>query len=131
MPILFKLDEWAEDLMRTEMAAFTARKYPPEIDADGLYTTSGTVIFLNMVSQQVDLVLGSDQGPQVLASVVDEVTRVMRSSQRRWTALLDSEYRQHKEYAKHTAERPKEVGRVTRSVQKRWVKRNDTEKPAE
>ncbi len=99
--IIKKLDEWSENLMRTEVAAFTAREEPPEVSADGLYTTSGTIIFLEMVNQQVDLALDSNQG-LVLARAVEEVNRVMRSIQDRWVKLVDTEYKKH-------TEKPEEV----------------------
>ncbi|KAI1793430.1 exocyst complex component sec6 [Ganoderma leucocontextum] len=94
--IIRKLDEWSGNLMRTEVAAFTAREEPPELSADGLYTTSGTVIFLDMVNQQVDLALDSNQG-LVLARAIEEVNRVMRSTQDRWVKLVDTEYKKHTE----------------------------------
>ncbi|KAH9921709.1 exocyst complex component sec6 [Epithele typhae] len=99
--IVRKLDEWSGNLMRDEVAAFTAREEPPELSPDGLYTTAGTVIFLDMVNQQIDLALDSNQG-LVLARAVEEVNRVMRTVQDRWVKLVDTEYKKH-------ADKPEEV----------------------
>ena len=99
--IIRKLDEWSGNLMRDEVAAFTAREEPPELSADGLYTTAGTVIFLDMVNQQVDLALDSNQG-LVLARAIEEVNRVMRSVQDRWVKLIDTEYKRHTEKAEES-----------------------------
>lgn len=99
--IIKKLDEWSENLMRTEVAAFTAREEPPEISGEGLYSTAGTVIFLDMVNQQIDLALESNQG-LVLSRAVEEVNRVMRSIQDRWVKLVDAEYKKY-------VEKPEEV----------------------
>ncbi|RDX50807.1 exocyst complex component sec6 [Lentinus brumalis] len=99
--IIKKLDEWSENLMRTEVQAFTAREEPPELTADGLYTTPGTIIFLDMVNQQVDLALNSNQG-LVLSRAVEEVNRVMRAIQDRWVKLVDTEFKKY-------SEKPEEV----------------------
>ncbi|OBZ66726.1 Exocyst complex component sec6 [Grifola frondosa] len=99
--IIKKLDEWTDNLTKTEVAAFTTREEPPELDGDGLYSTPGVSIFLEMVNQQVDLALDSGQG-LVLSRVVEEVNRVMRSLQDRWTKLVDAEYKKH-------VEKPEEV----------------------
>ncbi|KAI0754697.1 exocyst complex component sec6 [Daedaleopsis nitida] len=92
--IIKKLDEWSENLMRTEVAAFTAREEPPELTADNLYTNPGTIIFLDMVNQQIDLALDSNQG-LVLSRAVEEVNRVMRSIQDRWVKLIDTEFKKY------------------------------------
>ncbi|KAI0333942.1 exocyst complex component sec6 [Cubamyces sp. BRFM 1775] len=99
--IIKKLDEWSDNLMKTEVAAFTAREEPPEVNSDGLYTTSGTVIFLDMVNQQVDLALDSGQG-LVLSRAIEEVNRVMRSIQDRWVKLVDTEYKKYTEKPEET-----------------------------
>ncbi|KAI0793788.1 exocyst complex component sec6 [Fomes fomentarius] len=99
--IIKKLDEWSENLMRTEVAAFTAREEPPELSADGLYSSPGTIIFLDMVNQQVDLALDSNQG-LVLSRAIEEVNRVMRSIQDRWVKLVDTEFKKY-------ADKPDEV----------------------
>ncbi|GBE86273.1 exocyst complex component Sec6 [Sparassis crispa] len=99
--IIKKLDEWTTNLMRTEIAAFTAREEPPEVDSDGLYGMQGAVILFQMVNQQVDLALDSGQG-MILARVVEEVNGVMRGMQEQWTKLVDAEYKKH-------IEKPEEV----------------------
>ena len=58
---------------RREMAEHCA-------DSDGLYGTQGAVILFQMVNQQIDAATESGQGT-ILARVVGEVNRVMRSTQ--------------------------------------------------
>jgi exocyst complex component 3 len=99
--IIRKLDEWTSNLMKTEVEAFTTRSDPPEVDADGLYGTQGAVILFQMVNQQVDSAMDSNQG-LILARVVEEVSRVMRGTQDQWTRLIDVEY-------KKQIEKPEEV----------------------
>ncbi|KAG6880831.1 hypothetical protein C0992_002561, partial [Termitomyces sp. T32_za158] len=69
--IIKKLDEWSANLLKTELADFTKREEPPEIDNDGLYGAQGAVILFQMVNQQVDLATESGQGA-ILARVVSE-----------------------------------------------------------
>ncbi|GAA6007134.1 SNARE-binding exocyst subunit SEC6 [Rhodotorula paludigena] len=86
-----KMDEWTSNLMKTEVAEFVGREQPPETDADGYYGMQGAVILFQMLNQQVDLALDSNQAA-VLARVVDEANRVMRAVQAQWLKLLDQEY---------------------------------------
>lgn len=88
-----RMDEWTANLMKTEVADFCSRAHPPEIsDADGLYGMQGAVILFQMLNQQVDLALESNQAA-VLARVVDEAGRVIRGVQQQWLKILDQEYR--------------------------------------
>merc|ERR1719487_699588 len=88
-----RMDEWTANLMKTEVADFVSREHPPEVsDADGLYGMQGAVILFQMLNQQVDLALESNQAA-VLARVVDEAGRVIRGVQQRWLKLLEQEYR--------------------------------------
>ncbi|KZT64484.1 exocyst complex component Sec6 [Daedalea quercina L-15889] len=99
--IIKKLEEWTENLMKTEVASFTQREEPPETNSDGLYGMQGAVILFQMVNQQVDLAMESGQG-LILARTIEEVNRVMRGVQTRWLQLVDAEY-------KRFAEKPDEV----------------------
>ncbi|GAA5821962.1 hypothetical protein JCM10212_004088 [Sporobolomyces blumeae] len=87
-----RMDEWTSNLMKTELDEFTSRQDPPEVDADGYYGMQGAVILFQMLNQQVDLALDSNQAA-VLSRVVDESHRVMRSVQAQWVKVLDSEYK--------------------------------------
>jgi exocyst complex component 3 len=87
-----KMDEWTANLMKTEVDDFVKRETQPEEDADGYYSMQGAVILFQMLNQQVDLALDSNQAA-VLARVVDEANRVMRGVQAQWLKLLDQEYR--------------------------------------
>jgi len=99
--IVKKLDEWSDNLMKTEVEAFIQRRDAPEIDADGMYGTQGAVILFQMINQQVDLAIESGQGV-ILARVITEVDRVMRGIQDQWTKIVDSEF-------KKQVEKPEEV----------------------
>ncbi|KAI5984301.1 exocyst complex component Sec6-domain-containing protein [Pisolithus albus] len=99
--IVKKLDEWSANLMKTEIQEFTTRTNPPEVDSDGLYGMQGAVILFQMVNQQIDAATESGQGA-ILARVVEEVNRVMRSIQDQWSKVVDSEF-------KKQVEKPEEV----------------------
>ncbi|KAF6761592.1 exocyst complex component Sec6-domain-containing protein [Ephemerocybe angulata] len=99
--IIQKLDEWTNNLMKTEISEFTKREEPPEIDSDGMYGTQGAVILFQMVNQQVDLAIESGQGA-ILARVVSEINRVMRGIQEQWAKTVDTEL-------KKQIEKPEEV----------------------
>lgn len=100
--IIRKLDEWSSNLMKTELEAFTTRSEPPEVDSDGLYGMQGAVILFQMVNQQVDAAMDSNQGI-ILVRVIEEVSRVMRGIQDQWTRLVDSEYRKQIEKPEEAA----------------------------
>ncbi len=100
--IVKKLDEWSANLMKTEVEEFTTRRDPPELDADGLYgVQGGAAILFQMVNQQIDLAMDSGQGA-ILARVVAETNRVMRSLQDQWVKVIEVEY-------KKQADKPDEV----------------------
>jgi len=48
--IISKLDEWTNNLMRTELGEFEKRAARPEEDADGLYGMQGAVIMFQSAS---------------------------------------------------------------------------------
>lgn len=90
--IVKKMDEWSANLMETEIQDFTLRSQPPEIDPDGYYGMQGAVILFEMLNQQIDLALDSNQG-SILARVAEEANRCMRAIQNRWSKLLESEFK--------------------------------------
>jgi len=99
--IVKKLDEWSTNLMKTEIQEFNTRSEPPEVDSDGLYGMQGAVILFQMVNQQIDAATESGQGA-ILARVVGEVNRVMRSIQDQWTKVVEAEL-------KKQTEKPEEI----------------------
>ncbi|SCV74869.1 BQ2448_7898 [Microbotryum intermedium] len=101
--VVKKVDEWTANLMKTEVDEFVKREQPPEIDPDGKYGMQGAVILFQMLNQQVDLSLDSNQG-SILLRIVQEASRVMRGVQRQWLTLLDREYKRQVE-----AKNPDEV----------------------
>ncbi|SGZ20572.1 BQ5605_C021g09288 [Microbotryum silenes-dioicae] len=101
--VVKKMDEWTANLMKTEVDEFVKREQPPEIDPDGQYGMQGAVILFQMLNQQIDLSLDSNQG-SILLRIVQEASRVMRDVQRQWLTLLDQEYKRQVE-----AKNPDEV----------------------
>ncbi|TIC23338.1 vesicle fusion-related protein [Wallemia mellicola] len=85
-----KLDEWTVNLMKDEKTEFSQRSQPPEIDGDGLWGMQGAVILFQMINSQADLAANSGQGG-VLARVITECSRVIRSVQADWTEIINSE----------------------------------------
>ncbi|KAK1232128.1 SNARE-binding exocyst subunit S6 [Marasmius sp. AFHP31] len=101
--IVKKLDEWSDNLMKTELEEFVSRKDPPEVDADGCYASQGgAAIMFQMVNQQVDLGMESGQGA-ILARVVGETQRVMRGMQEQWVKMVDTEYKKYIEKPEEAA----------------------------
>lgn len=100
--IIRKLDEWSANLMKTEIAEFTTREEAPELDNENLYSMQGGVILFQMVNQQVDLATESGQGA-ILARVVGESNRVMRSIQEQWIKTIEVEFKKQIEKAEDAA----------------------------
>ncbi|CDZ97660.1 Exocyst complex subunit SEC6 [Phaffia rhodozyma] len=98
--IVRKMDEWTANLMRDEEQDFIRREQPPEVEEGGAYALQGAVIMFQMVNQQIDLAADSGQAA-VLARVVTEAVRVMRSTQLRFLTLVQAEI-------KKNVERPEE-----------------------
>jgi exocyst complex component 3 len=92
--IVQKLDEWTGNLMKTELRDFSTREEPPQVDADGLYAMPGTVILWKIINEQVDAGTESNQGA-VLARIVTESNRVIKSTHQQWVNLIDSEYKKY------------------------------------
>ena len=90
--IVTKLDEWTVNLMKEETAKFTWRTKEPEQSEDGQFGMEGVVDFFQIVNQQCDLALDSNQGA-VLGRVVTECSKVMRRSQTEWLQVVASESR--------------------------------------
>ncbi|RXK37654.1 hypothetical protein M231_05066 [Tremella mesenterica] len=90
--LITKLDEWTVNLMKQETAKFTWRSQEPEQSEDGQFGMEGVVDFFQLVNQQCDLALDSNQGA-VLARVVTETSKVMRRVQAEWLKLVADESR--------------------------------------
>ncbi|KAF8318667.1 exocyst complex component sec6 [Clavulina sp. PMI_390] len=100
--IIRKLDEWTANYIRDDTKDFTTRTQNLEVDADGRYGMERTVIFWQMINQQVDLALDSGQGA-VLAKVVSEISRVIKGTQETWSKLVDAEAKKQMD-AKNSSE---------------------------
>jgi exocyst complex component 3 len=90
--IVTKLDEWTVNLMSQETSKFQWRTREPEQSDDGQFGMEGVVDFFQLVNQQCDLALDSNQGA-VLARVVTESAKVMRRTQQEWLKVLADECR--------------------------------------
>ncbi|WRT63590.1 uncharacterized protein IL334_000513 [Kwoniella shivajii] len=90
--IVAKLEEWTINLMKEETGKFTWRTREPEQSDDGQLGMEGVVDFFQLVNQQCDLALDSNQGA-VLARVVTECAKVMRRVQKEWLKLIAEESR--------------------------------------
>lgn len=90
--IITKLDEWTINLQREETGKFKWRASEPNIGADGLFGMDGVVDFFQLVNQQIDLALDSNQGA-VLSRVVTECAKVMRRVQAEWVKIVADEAR--------------------------------------
>lgn len=85
-----KLDEWSVNLMKDEKVEFSQRAQPPEVDGDGLWGMQGAIILFQMINSQADLAANSGQGG-VLARVITECSRVIRSVQADWMQIITAE----------------------------------------
>lgn len=45
--IVGKMTEWTDNIMKVEIAEFTTRDKPPEVDADDLYGMEGVISLFN------------------------------------------------------------------------------------
>jgi len=90
--IVTKLDEWTVNLMKQETSKFQWRTSEPEQGQDGQFGMEGVVDFFQLVNQQCDLALDSNQGA-VLARVVTESAKVMRRTQQEWLKVVAEECR--------------------------------------
>jgi exocyst complex component 3 len=90
--IVTKLDEWTANLMAQETAKFQWRSNEPEQIDDGQFGMEGVVDFFQLVNQQCDLALDSNQGA-VLARVVSESAKVMARVQADWLRIVADESR--------------------------------------
>lgn len=90
--IVTKLDEWTVNLMTQETSKFQWRTREPEISDDGQFGMEGVVDFFQLVNQQCDLALDSNQGA-VLARVVVESAKVMERTQQNWLKIISEEAR--------------------------------------
>lgn len=94
--IVQKLDEWTSNLMSTELSDFSTREGPPQMDPDGLYGMQGAVLLWKIINEQIDAATESNQGA-VLARIVSESNRVIKSTHTQWMALVDAEFKKSTE----------------------------------
>ncbi|KAI8801633.1 exocyst complex component Sec6-domain-containing protein [Cladochytrium replicatum] len=86
-----KLSEWLTNLLRTETADFIKRDHAPEIDGNGMYFLTGSIIVFQMFNQQLDIIQNSFRG-QLLTDVVKVCTSLIEQFQMTWTEVLDAEH---------------------------------------
>ncbi|KAI8914395.1 exocyst complex component Sec6-domain-containing protein [Gorgonomyces haynaldii] len=86
-----KLAEWLTNILNSESLEFLERKLPPEMDTNGQYLLTGSVIVFQMFNQQLDVVAPASKG-QLLYEIVVECCNTLESFQNSWLKILDSEY---------------------------------------
>jgi hypothetical protein len=87
-----KLQEWQSNLMSTEVKEFVDRTNSPETDAGGMYGLSAAVLLFQMLNQQIDVAMDS-QNEAILLGVVRECKNAIDEFQKDWLRHLDSEYK--------------------------------------
>ncbi|KAI8928085.1 exocyst complex component Sec6-domain-containing protein [Entophlyctis helioformis] len=86
-----KLSEWLSNILQSETLDFLERNDPPEMDGNGQYLLTGSVIVFQMFNQQLDVVATSSRG-QLLHDVVMECCNTLEAFQAAWIKILDSEF---------------------------------------
>jgi hypothetical protein len=86
-----KLGEWLNNLLNTETRDFLERLGPPEMDVNGIYLLSGSVIVFQMFNQQVDVVSSSSRGA-LIYDVIVECCTALEEFQKAWMRILEQEY---------------------------------------
>lgn len=86
-----KLWEWVDRLLDTEASDFQKRDQPPEIEGDGMYTSSAAVILFQMLNQQIDIAAKAARGGRLLFDVAVECFKAMSHFQEKQLKLLDAE----------------------------------------
>ncbi|KAJ3150536.1 SNARE-binding exocyst subunit S6 [Irineochytrium annulatum] len=98
-----KLAEWLNNLLNTETRDFVERTGPPEIDSNGVYLLTGSVIVFQMFNQQVDVVAQSSRG-ELIYDVIFECCQALEEFQKAWTKILEKEYQRFTEKPGDVAE---------------------------
>ncbi|KAJ3413623.1 SNARE-binding exocyst subunit S6 [Chytridiales sp. JEL 0842] len=98
-----KLGEWLNNLLNTETRDFLERTGPPEMDVNGMYLLSGSVIVFQMFNQQVDVVSSSSRGA-LIYDVIVECCNALEEFQKAWTRILEHEYQKFLEKPADVAE---------------------------
>jgi exocyst complex component 3 len=78
-----KLAEWLTNILNTETLEFLERKEPPEMDTNGQFLLTGSVIVFQMFNQQLDVVAPASRG-QLLAEIVGECCNTLEQFQNAW-----------------------------------------------
>lgn len=78
-----KLAEWLTNILKTETLEFLERKVAPEMDTNGQYLLTGSVIVFQMFNQQLDVVAHATRG-ELLSEIVQECCHILEQFQNAW-----------------------------------------------
>jgi hypothetical protein len=82
-----KLAEWVANILKTEAIEFLERKEPPEMDTNGQYLLTGSVIVFQMFNQQLDVVASASRGG-LLFEIVNECCNTLEKFQAGWAIYI-------------------------------------------
>ncbi|KAK9457693.1 exocyst complex component Sec6-domain-containing protein [Dipodascopsis uninucleata] len=88
-----KINEWMSTLAKTEYQEFIDRDKAPDVDPDSKYGLSSTPIVFQMLNQQINVAIDSDE-IKVVAGVIRECKRQLIERQRKWAKVVHDEVQQ-------------------------------------
>ncbi|EPX71777.1 exocyst complex subunit Sec6 [Schizosaccharomyces octosporus yFS286] len=89
-----KIQEWSDKLFQSSVEAFIKRESEPELDSDGNYGIQGTIIFFQMITQQVNII-SQTNNPEVVSTVLRSIMYVMQAMQEHWKTVMKTELQKH------------------------------------
>ncbi|EPY50052.1 exocyst complex subunit Sec6 [Schizosaccharomyces cryophilus OY26] len=89
-----KIQEWSDKLFQSSVEAFVKRESEPELDSDGNYGIQGTIIFFQMITQQVTII-SQTNNPEVVSTVLRSIMYVMQAMQEHWKTVMKTELQKH------------------------------------
>ncbi|WBW75063.1 exocyst complex subunit Sec6 [Schizosaccharomyces osmophilus] len=89
-----KIQEWSDKLFQSSVEAFIKRESEPELDSDGNYGIQGTIIFFQMITQQVNII-SQTNNPEVVSTVLRSIMYVMQAMQEHWKTVMRTELHKH------------------------------------
>ncbi|CAA21114.2 exocyst complex subunit Exo3 [Schizosaccharomyces pombe] len=88
-----KIREWSDKLFQSSVDTFMKRESEPELDSDGNYGLQGTIIFFQMITQQINIISHTNNS-DVVGIVLSSIMYIMQSMQDQWKSVMRSELSQ-------------------------------------
>ncbi|KAI5817489.1 exocyst complex component Sec6-domain-containing protein [Pyronema omphalodes] len=88
-----KMEEWMNNIIDADNAEFINREHQPT-EEDGKWHMASVPTMFSMISQQLSVAMDSQKGA-VVASVVDEMCRLLKYRQSKWESVIKSEIAKH------------------------------------